>query len=204
MQNPKVENNISYHPETYQQHVCVWRPISSIKNVFKGGERYLESFITINFFRSSFVLDSESLTLKSHFHLLNLLLVLFFARPKSPWTPTTWSTGWRTSTHQATIRCWRGRRRSSAGPRRVRLGRWSRPPRALWSWSSWCPSVPWSPETLEEWDGWIPLTGSPPLLVYLLSEISFIDSLFYFPRLGLDKWAANQCRMALLTNCWKI
>ena len=102
------------------------------------------------------------------------------ARPRSPWTPTTWSTGWRTSTRRATIRCWRGRRRSSAGPRRVRSGRWLQRPRALWSWSSWCPSAPWSPETGEAADGWIPLTGSPPLLVYLLSEISFITHNFIF------------------------
>lgn len=37
-------------------------------------------------------------------------------RPRSPWTPTTWSSGWTTSTVQATMLYSGGKRLTSAGP----------------------------------------------------------------------------------------
>lgn len=50
-------------------------------------------------------------------------LFLFPCRSRSHSTPTIWSTGWRISTHRATIRCSSARRRSFAEPRRVKLAR---------------------------------------------------------------------------------
>lgn len=73
----------------------------------------------------------------------------FLFRRRSHWTPITWSTGWRISTRQVTIRCWRGRKRSFGGPRCARLERWLPRPPALWSWSSLCPYALWSHEVLQ-------------------------------------------------------
>lgn len=69
-----------------------------------------------------------------------------FLRPRSPSTPTTWSIGWRTFTHQAMTHCWKEKRQSSGGPSCVKLEPWSQLPPALWSWSSSCRFVPWKHE----------------------------------------------------------
>ncbi len=63
-------------------------------------------------------------------------LFLFPCRSRSRSTPTIWSTGWRTSTRQATIRCSSARRRSFAELRRVKSVHWSLRPPVLWYWSS--------------------------------------------------------------------
>lgn len=63
-------------------------------------------------------------------------LFLFPCRSRSRSTRTIWSTGWRTSTRRATIRCSSARRRSFAELRHVKSVHWSLQPPALWYWSS--------------------------------------------------------------------